>query len=524
LKREILISGTARETRVAILEDDRLVELLVDRPDARRMVGDIYLGTVEAVLPGIQAAFVNIGAEKSAFLHASDLIEAEDEDEPSDHDDDNGNGGGSGVANGGTRTARRRLPNIADELKRGEARIVQVIKEPISTKGPRVTAQISLAGRFLVYMPFASKVGVSRKIENREQRAKLREMVSKLVPKEAGAGGWIIRTVAEDLTEQSCKREIEHLYGLWKKIKRKSGSVRAPALLQRETSLTRGIIRDVFSDKVDSLLMDSKVLHTEVVQYLKQIDPDLLDRVKLYQAETPLFDEYDIEAEIRSLFKPRVELPTGGYLIIQPTEALTSIDVNTGRYTGKKDPESTILKTNVEAAREVARQLRLRDIGGIIVVDFIDMESRGNRDKVLQELRAHLGRDRARTKAFAVSELGLIEMTRQRVRPSLWQSMTAECPTCHGTGRVFRPEVVVRRMERSLKRAGADHKERQLAVRLHPDVALYLVEQEPNFLRQLEKQTGLELEVRDDPMMRLDEFRMMAKPAGRDVTEQYAVA
>ncbi len=524
MKREILISGTARETRVAILEDDRLVELLVDRPDARRMVGDIYLGTVEAVLPGIQAAFVNIGAEKSAFLHASDLIEAEDEDEPSDHDDDNGNGGGSGVANGGTRTARRRLPNIADELKRGEARVVQVIKEPISTKGPRVTAQISLAGRFLVYMPFASKVGVSRKIENREQRAKLREMVSKLVPKEAGAGGWIIRTVAEDLTEQSCKREIEHLYGLWKKIKRKSGSVRAPALLQRETSLTRGIIRDVFSDKVDSLLMDSKVLHTEVVQYLKQIDPDLLDRVKLYQAETPLFDEYDIEAEIRSLFKPRVELPTGGYLIIQPTEALTSIDVNTGRYTGKKDPESTILKTNVEAAREVARQLRLRDIGGIIVVDFIDMESRGNRDKVLQELRAHLGRDRARTKAFAVSELGLIEMTRQRVRPSLWQSMTAECPTCHGTGRVFRPEVVVRRMERSLKRAGAEHKERQLAVRLHPDVALYLVEQEPNFLRQLEKQTGLELEVRDDPMMRLDEFRMMAKPAGRDVTEQYAVA
>ncbi len=524
MKREILISGTARETRVAILEDDRLVELLVDRPDARRMVGDIYLGTVEAVLPGIQAAFVNIGAEKSAFLHASDLIEAEDEDEPSDHDDDNGNGGGSGVANGGTRTARRRLPNIADELKRGEARIVQVIKEPISTKGPRVTAQISLAGRFLVYMPFASKVGVSRKIENREQRAKLREMVSKLVPKEAGAGGWIIRTVAEDLTEQSCKREIEHLYGLWKKIKRKSGSVRAPALLQRETSLTRGIIRDVFSDKVDSLLMDSKVLHTEVVQYLKQIDPDLLDRVKLYQAETPLFDEYDIEAEIRSLFKPRVELPTGGYLIIQPTEALTSIDVNTGRYTGKKDPESTILKTNVEAAREVARQLRLRDIGGIIVVDFIDMESRGNRDKVLQELRAYLGRDRARTKAFAVSELGLIEMTRQRVRPSLWQSMTAECPTCHGTGRVFRPEVVVRRMERSLKRAGAEHKERQFAVRLHPDVALYLVEQEPNFLRQLEKQTGLELEVRDDPMMRLDEFRMMAKPAGRDVTEQYAVA
>ena len=543
MKREILISGSQRETRVAILEDDRLVELLVDRPDAHRSVGDIYLGKVEAVLPGIQAAFLNIGAEKSAFLHASDLIESEDEDEPGEPEDvddepQNGDGAGNGDGHaappappqgraprgggGGGRRGRRPLPNIQDELKRGQTKLVQVIKEPISTKGPRVTAQISLPGRFLVYMPYASKVGVSRKIENREQRAKLREMVSRLVPKDEG--GWIIRTVADDLTEESCQREIDHLVGLWKKIVRKSKSVRAPALVQRETSLTRGIVRDLFSDKVDGLLVDSKQLYNEIEQYLRQIDPSLLERVKLYQQETPLFDEYDIETEIRGLFSQRVDLPTGGYIIIQPTEALVSIDVNTGRYTGKKDPESTILRTNVEAAREVARQLRLRDIGGIIVVDFIDMETRGNRDKVLHELRTYLGRDRARTKAYAVSELGLIEMTRQRVRPSLWQSMTAECPTCSGTGRVFRPEVVVRRMERSLKRAGADHKERQLAVRLHPEVAIYLVEQEPNFLRQLEKQTGLQLEVRDDPMMRLDEFRMMAKPAGRDVTEQYAVA
>ena len=525
MKREILISGSPRETRVAILEDDRLVELLVDRPDARRSVGDIYLGRVEAVLPGIQAAFVDIGAEKSAFLHASDLVEDEDEDDPSeqdDEDDENGDGNGNGNSGGGRGRSRRRVPNVADELKRGESKLVQVIKEPISTKGPRVTAQVSLAGRFLVYMPFASRVGVSRKIEGREQRAKLRELVSRLVPK--GEGGWIIRTVADDLTEARCKREIDHLLGLWKKIQRKSGSVRPPSLLQRETSLTRGIVRDLFSDKVDSLLVDSRQLHNEISQYLSQIDPELQERVHLFKDEVSLFDKFDIEAEIRGLFQQRVELPTGGYLIIQPTEALTSIDVNTGRYTGKKDPESTIFRTNLEASREVARQLRLRDIGGIIVVDFIDMETRGNRDKVLQELRTHLGRDRARTKAFAVSELGLIEMTRQRVRPSLLQSMTEACPSCSGTGRVFRPEVVVRRMERSLKRAGADHKERQLAVRLHPDVALYLLEQEPDFLRQLEKATGLELEVRDDPMMRLDEFRMMAKPAGRDVTELYAVA
>ena len=379
LKREILISGSPRETRVAILEDDRLVELLVDRPDARRSVGDIYLGKVEAVLPGIQAAFVNIGAEKSAFLHASDLIESDDEDEPAerngsaagdvedDEDEDEGTDRRSG------RGARRKLPNVSDELKRGQTKIVQVTKEPIGTKGPRVTAQVSLAGRFLVYMPYASKVGVSRKIDDREQRAKLRELVTKLVPKDSG--GWIIRTVAEDLTEKSCKHEIDHLVGLWKKINRKAASGRA-RLLQRETSLTRGIIRDLFSDNVDALFVDSKLLHNEIVQYLKQIDPDLLGRVTRFERETALFDEYDIEAEIRNLFKARVELASGGYLVIQPTEALTSIDVNTGRYTGKRDPENTILRTNVDAAREVARQLRLRDIGGIIVVDFIDMESR----------------------------------------------------------------------------------------------------------------------------------------------------
>ena len=311
---------------------------------------------------------------------------------------------------------------------------------------------------------------------------------------------------------------------LWKKIQRKMSFQKAPFLVNRESGLTRGLVRDIFSDKVDTLTVDSKQVYNETVGYLKDIAPDLIPRVKLYDSQVPLFDTAGIESEIRDIFKRRCDLPSGGYLIIEPTEALVSIDVNSGRYTGKKDPEKTVLRTNMEAAQEVARQLRLRDVGGIIVCDFIDMETKANRDRVLQELRQHLSRDRARTKAFAVSDLGLVEMTRQRVRPSLWQSMTGECPTCSGTGRVLRPEVVVRRMERSLKRAGAEHKERQLAVRLHPEVALYLVEQEPDFLRQLAKQTGLALEVRDDPMMRLDEFRMMAQPAGRDVTEQYAVA
>jgi ribonuclease G len=219
-----------------------------------------------------------------------------------------------------------------------------------------------------------------------------------------------------------------------------------------------------------------------------------------------------------------VELPTGGYVIIQPTEALVSVDVNTGRYTGKRDPEKTILRTNIEAAREIARQIRLRDVGGIIVCDFIDMESRANRERVLQELRTHLGRDRARTRAYAVSELGLVEMTRQRVRASLWASMTRDCPTCTGTGRVFAPEVVTRRLERALRRVGIEKKERKLAIRLHPEVAIYLLEEEPKLVQTLGRQGQIDLELRDDPMLRLDEFRLMSRPAGRDVTELYAVA
>ncbi|HUQ15695.1 MAG TPA: Rne/Rng family ribonuclease [Gemmatimonadales bacterium] len=565
MKREILINGSQRETRVAILEDDRLVELLVDRPDHRRTVGDIYLGRVEAVLPGIQAAFVDIGQEKSAFLHASDLLEPDEDEEPDDEEAEeevetdpaeaateagtveevgaerrtgwragrerrrrgrvNGGQGNSGTGEARQReiSPRRALPSIQDILKKGQTLPVQVTKEPIGTKGCRVTAQISLPGRFLVYMPYASKVGVSRKIESREQRAKLREMVTKLLPKDAG--GVIVRTVAEGVTEEHFRREIESLLQLWRKINRKKTFVRrAPALLQRETSLTRGIIRDLFSAKVDALHVDSKELYNEIEQYLNQIDPELIGRVHLYAEPTPLFDKFDIESEIRDLFKARVELPTGGSLIIQPTEALVSIDVNTGRYTGKKDPEKTILRTNLEAAREIARQIRLRDIGGIIVCDFIDMETRSNREKVLQELRTHLGRDRARTKALAVSELGLVEMTRQRVRPSLWHSMTTDCPTCAASGRVFTPEVVSRRLERALKRAGHEHRERQLTVRLHPEVALYLLEEEPRLLQTLSKLTNLDLELRDDPMMRLDEFRLMSRPAGRDVTELYAVA
>ena len=340
MKRDILINATQRETRVAILEDDQLVELLVDRPEARRMVGDIYKGKVEAVLPGIQAAFVDIGTDKASFLHASDLDFDEDQAEEDDEDE-----GGEGEDGGGGRRARAKAPAIQDVLKRGQEIIVQVSKEPISTKGPRVTAQISLAGRFLVYMPSASRVGVSRKISDREERRRLKEQVAAVLPPDSG--GVIVRTVSEDVTQDTFKKEVDSLLAQWKRIKRKQTFMRAPALIHRETGLTRGLIRDIFSEKVESVVVDNKQTFNEIQEYLKGIAPELSDRVKLYEDTVPLFDKFDIEKEIRDLFKRRCDLPSGGYLIIEPTEALVSIDVNSGRFVGKKDPEKTSLKTNL---------------------------------------------------------------------------------------------------------------------------------------------------------------------------------
>lgn len=519
MKREILINATARETRVAILEDDQLVELLVDRPDARRMVGDIYLGRIEAVLPGIQAAFVDIGTEKSAFLHASDVIYPDDDGAKDDAEADDA---ADGEGEDQPRRRRGKALPIQEVVKRGQDIIVQVSKEPISTKGPRVTAEVSLAGRFLVYMPFSSRVGVSRKIGERAERSRLRKMVEEILPE--NSGGVIVRTVSEDATPETFGRELTTLMNQWKRIRKKTNFVRAPALIHRETNLTRGLIRDLFSEKVEQVTVDSKQVFNEIQEYLKGIAPDLAGRVKLYEDQIPLFDKANIEHEIRDLFKRRCDLPSGGYLIIEPTEALVSVDVNSGRYTGKKDPEKTILRTNLEAAREVARQLRLRDVGGIVVCDFIDMEVKANRDKVLQELRTHLGRDRARTKAFAVSDLGLVEMTRQRVRQSHLQAMTEPCAVCHGTGRVFTAETVVRRVERSVRRVAVEGKRDHLVVKLHPDVAMYVLEQERDFLKKLEKAAGFGLELRDDPLLRPDEFKLVVKSAGRDVTQQYAVA
>ena len=419
---------------------------------------------------------------------------------------------------------RRALPNIQDILKKGQSLPVQVTKEPIGSKGCRVTAQISLPGRFLVYMPYASKVGVSRKIESREQRSKLREMVTKLLPKDSG--GVIVRTVAEGVTEDHFRREIDSLLALWKKINRKKSFVRrAPALLQRETSLTRGIIRDLFSAKVDALHVDMKELYNEIEQYLQQIDPELMSRVHLYTEPTPLFDKFDIESEIRDLFKARVELPdrrVAGHPADRGADQHRRQHRPLHRQEGSREddpPDQHRGRPGDRPADPAARhrrhhRVRLHRHGDPVQPG---QGAPGAADPPGPRPRPHQGAGRLRAGpggddppagapvALALDDHRLPHLRRQ-------------------SGRVFTPEVVARRLERALKRAGHERRERQLTVRLHPEVALYLLEEEPRLLQTLTKLTGVDIELRDDPMMRLDEFRLMSRPAGRDVTELYAVA
>jgi len=528
MRREIIINAAPRETRIAILEDKEVAEILVERPEAVRRVGDIYKGRVNAVLPGMQAAFVDLGLEKSAFLHASDLSPPtdvddlfEEEEEPEEPRGGGREGRDGRGGRGGGRGGRREepVPRIEESLKKGQEILVQITKEPIGTKGPRVTTQISLPGRFLVYMPGHEHVGISRKIEERGERQRLKEIARQIRPQNAGI---IIRTVGAEQSLKEFEADVHHLEQLWDKIEKQAQRSKAPSLLHQEMEFTTGLIRDIFNEDVDQLVIDSKEEHRQIVKYLETYAPDLKQRVKHYRGQAPIFDHFGIEAEIEKTMERKVWLRKGGYITIDQTEALVAIDVNTGRFIGKKNQEETILKTNLEAAAEIARQLRLRDLGGIIVLDFIDMEIEGNRKQVADVLRQHLKRDRSRTKAFAVSELGLVEMTRQRQRPSLSNYFTEPCPDCQGAGRVLSLSSAALKIERMLHRVGQRSRERQLILRVHPDVAVYLVEQEAGRLERLERQYKLRVEIRDDPSLRRDEIRLFRGRTFEEITKQYA--
>ena len=512
MRTRIVINADPHETRIAILEEDELVELLVERGEKRSHVGDVYKGRVNAVLPGMQAAFVEIGLPKTAFLHASDLAENLTELEDFEGDDESS-------SRGGGRRQRRPVPKIEDCLKKGQEILVQVTKESIGTKGPRVTQQVSLPGRFTVFMPGVDHSGVSRRIEDRAERQRLKALVAEHRPKGAGL---IVRTAGDGKGEKEFANDVNYLIKLWEKVDRKSRTARAPALIHRELELTTGLIRDLFTEDVEELVIDSKDAHRDILNYLRSISPELRDRVKLYSGRQPILDAYDIESQIEKAFERKVWLKKGGYLVIDQTEALVSIDVNTGRFTGKKNQEDTIFKTNIEAAREAARQLRLRDMGGIIVIDFIDMEIEANKKAVLDELRQHLRQDRSRTKAFAVSDLGLVEMTRQRERPSLLAYYSEDCPTCDGVGKILSLESVMVKLERLLRRISAAGKEKELVIRVSPDVAVYILEHNGRRLAEVERRYKLSIDLKDDPQVRREEIRMFSARTKQEITDQYA--
>ncbi|MBN1424888.1 Rne/Rng family ribonuclease [Candidatus Fermentibacteria bacterium] len=412
MRTEVFINADPRETRVAVLEDGKLVELWVERADNLRMMGDIYVGAVQSVLPGMQAAFVDLGHERAGFLHVSDMTLRPPEGE----------------------TAPVTCTAIGDLLKEGQRILVQVVKEPTGTKGPRLSTMISLPGRYAVLIPQGASVGISRRIADGTERERLRSIGAEVVPPDMGL---ILRTMAQGVESHVLAEDVKNLVRKWSGISRRAAEVRGPMLLHREDGVGMSAVRDTFGADVDRLVVDDRTLYRAIVRSLEGASTTLRDRVELYEHDVPVFEYFGVERELQELISRRVTLPKGGSLVIEQTEALVVVDVNTGRYAGGRDLEETVFNTNMEAADEIARQLRLRDLGGIIVIDFIDMEDLSHREQLVGRLQAALTRDRAHTRVLPVSELGVVEMTRERIRPSHADTMMEPCPACDGTGRVM---------------------------------------------------------------------------------------
>ncbi len=507
MKKEILINYTSREVRIAILEDKELVEFLIEREDSRRTVGDIYLGRVSAVIPGIQAAFVDIGQEKAAFLHVSDVATGSiDPDLLEDED----------IVFGNKR--RKEFAPIESLLKKGQDIVVQVRKEAIGTKGPRISSQLSLPGRYAVLMPNLDHIGISKKIDNRKERQRLRSIVRKHRPSGAAV---IVRTAGIGVSADQLRDDVRYLEKLWKDIRKKIERATPPALLHEDVDLTVFALRDLFTEKVDKIIIDNKEEFDRLKSYLKSMSPQLVSRVKLYREKVPILDFYEIEREIEKTLERKIWLKKGGYIVIEHTEALVSIDVNTGRFTGKKDQEETILETNLIAAREIVRQLRLRDIGGIIVVDFIDMEREENKRKVYSEFRRALRKDRSRARVSPISDLGLVEVSRKRVRPSLLHFYSEECPYCQGGGKVLSIESMAMKIEQWVRRIGAQGREKGILFKVNPILAIHLKDEKEEETRELAEKYGLKLEFVEDPRMHREEFEIQSLDGKRDLKTEF---
>jgi len=511
MAKEMIISSSSHETRVAILEDDQVAEIFIERERQRGVVGNIYKGRVSKVLPGMQSAFVDLGLERDAFLYVSDVLEPADEDE-ADDEDDNG-GGRSAEGQGGGRRGRDRgpLPKIDDLLKQGQEVLVQVVKEPLGTKGARITSHATLPGRFLVFMPTVDHIGISRKIDSREERARLRGIVRTFRQEHDFTGGVIIRTAAEGRPEQDILDDLSYFHQVWLEIRQKMDTMRAPAVIYREQSLVAKLLRDLLTDDYSAIRIDNELEHRRVLNLIQRIMPNLVPRVRHFTKDYPIFEEYGVQAEIDKALRPKVWLKSGGYIVINQTEALVAVDVNTGRYVGKRTGslEETILKTNLEAVREIVRQLRLRDLGGIIVLDFIDMEERKNRQKVYQAVEQELRKDRSPSKAVQVSDFGLVIVTRKRVKQSLERTLTEPCPYCSGAGTIKASSTICSEILAELQKFSADLDGRGVVLRVNPDIARALKEEERGVLKEMEASLGKAVTIKPDTHLHHEQFDLM---------------
>lgn len=498
---EIAISVTREETRVAVLDNGVMTDLYVDRAKQKDFVGNIYLGKVVKVLPGMQAAFIDIGMDKAAFMHVSDLsLEAEAGDTLMDSEEDERGGEVP-------KPRRQTAQPIEALLKEGQDLVVQISKGPIGTKGPRVTTYVSLPGRYLVFMPNVDHVGVSRRIPNEDERARLKEIVKRL---RRPGHGYIVRTVSEGVKEGELQSDIDFLEALWGEVLKKREQSTPPSLLHADLSLSFRVVRDLFSQKVDRLLIDSKEEYEAIKNFVNRFLPDQVSKIHYYDGEESLFDHLGIEMEIARALSRKVWLKSGGYIVVDHTEAMTVIDVNTGRFVGKRDQEETILKNNLEAAKEIAYQIRLRGIGGIIIVDFIDMERERNREKVYQALVDAMAGDKARTRISRISDLGLIEISRERVREDLLRTLSEPCRYCEGRGYTKSPTTVAYEIFRELRRLGDLGEERTIVIGVHPSVAELLEGEEYEGVEALQRERQAKLIIKADPTLHLEQYDIVA--------------
>ncbi len=499
----IVVNASPYETRVATLESGILVEFLIERRGDQNIVGNIYKGKVIRVLPGMQAAFVDIGMDKAGFLFAGDFVT------PQLEFDSDGSEEAVLPEEIGIREARypeeHFLPPIEGLIREGQHIMVQVAKEPLGTKGARITSHITLPGRYLVLLTWSAHIGISRRIDDAEERERLSGIVEKIRPEGMGA---IVRTAAEGKTESELKADMDYLFRLWESIRKKNDSSNAPSLIHRELSLSLRAVRDLFAADMDRIVVDDDEEFGRIRGFAAQFFPRIQDRIELYDGPQSIFEHFGIEIELARALDKKVWLKSGGYIVIEQTEALTVIDVNTGKYVGRTSLEETTVKINLEAVKEIVYQLRLRNIGGIITIDFIDMKSEENREKVYQALVDTLRADRSKTTICKISELGLVEMTRKRVRESLGRSLSEACPYCSGEGVIKSKKTICYEIFRALERQGALLSGKQVSLHVHPALAEELFGEERRFLEKLETRFGMKVNISASDKFHIEQYQI----------------